>query len=194
MANGSTSRAKRIPLSEKVYTWWSYRAADWTVGDRGRRLDHIWVSRALKDGVSDFRITRDARGWDAAVGPCAGYGDAGGVIAFRFVRGRNANRYPPESQFAKLDAQLGAGHQDMRWRAGWCGWRVRRAAGAPRPDRFRARAETGCARPGSRWNCSSAIARRRPLHRHHQREFADQRARACDRFRRQPSSIRNAPR
>ena len=64
MANGSTSRAKRIPLSEKVYTWWSYRAADWTVGDRGRRLDHIWVSRALKDGVSDFRITRDARGWE----------------------------------------------------------------------------------------------------------------------------------
>jgi exodeoxyribonuclease-3 len=55
---------ERIPLSEKVYTWWSYRAADWTVGDRGRRLDHIWVSRALKDTVSDFRILKDARGWD----------------------------------------------------------------------------------------------------------------------------------
>ena len=55
---------ERIPLSEKVYTWWSYRAADWTLGDRGRRLDHIWVSRALKDTVSDFRITRDARGWE----------------------------------------------------------------------------------------------------------------------------------
>jgi exodeoxyribonuclease-3 len=55
---------ERIPLSEKVYTWWSYRAADWTVGDRGRRLDHIWVSRALKDGISDFKITRDARGWE----------------------------------------------------------------------------------------------------------------------------------
>jgi exodeoxyribonuclease III len=55
---------ERIPQSEKVYTWWSYRAADWTVGDRGRRLDHIWVSRALKDGVTDFRITRDARGWE----------------------------------------------------------------------------------------------------------------------------------
>jgi exodeoxyribonuclease-3 len=54
----------RIPLSEKVYTWWSYRAADWTLADRGRRLDHIWVSRALKDGVSDFKITRDARGWE----------------------------------------------------------------------------------------------------------------------------------
>ena len=49
---------------EKLFTWWSYRAADWTVGDRGRRLDHIWVSRALKDGVSDFRITRDARSWE----------------------------------------------------------------------------------------------------------------------------------
>ncbi|HVQ43701.1 MAG TPA: exodeoxyribonuclease III, partial [Candidatus Saccharimonadia bacterium] len=40
------------------------RAADWTVGDRGRRLDHIWVSRALKDSVQDFRITRDARSWE----------------------------------------------------------------------------------------------------------------------------------
>jgi exodeoxyribonuclease-3 len=54
---------ERIALSEKVYTWWSYRAADWTAGDRGRRLDHIWVSRALKDRVSDFRILRDARSW-----------------------------------------------------------------------------------------------------------------------------------
>jgi len=43
-ANGSTSRANAF-LSEKVYTWWSYRAADWTAADRGRRLDHIWVSR-----------------------------------------------------------------------------------------------------------------------------------------------------
>jgi exodeoxyribonuclease-3 len=55
---------ERIPLSEKVYTWWSYRAADWTVGDRGRRLDHIWVSRALRDTVSDFSILRDARSWE----------------------------------------------------------------------------------------------------------------------------------
>ena len=57
------ARAK-IPLSEKVYTWWSYRAADWTIADRGRRLDHIWVSPALGECVRDFRITRDARGWE----------------------------------------------------------------------------------------------------------------------------------
>jgi len=31
---------------------------------RGRRLDHIWVSPALKDAVNDFRILRDARGWE----------------------------------------------------------------------------------------------------------------------------------
>jgi len=55
---------ERVPMSEKVYTWWSYRAADWTVGDRGRRLDHIWVSPSLKEAVSDFRILRDARGWE----------------------------------------------------------------------------------------------------------------------------------
>jgi exodeoxyribonuclease-3 len=55
---------EHIPLSEKIYTWWSYRAADWTVADRGRRLDHIWVSPALKQTVRDFSITRDARSWD----------------------------------------------------------------------------------------------------------------------------------
>ena len=55
---------QRIPMDQKVYTWWSYRAADWTVGDRGRRLDHVWVSPALQDRVTDFRISRDARGWE----------------------------------------------------------------------------------------------------------------------------------
>ena len=54
----------RIPMSEKVYTWWSYRAADWTAANRGRRLDHIWVSKALQSGVTDFQILREARGWE----------------------------------------------------------------------------------------------------------------------------------
>jgi exodeoxyribonuclease III len=54
----------RIPEPEKLYTWWSYRAADWTASDRGRRLDHIWVSQALVDRVDDFAIARDARGWN----------------------------------------------------------------------------------------------------------------------------------
>ncbi len=55
---------QRIPFSEKIYTWWSYRAADWVASNRGRRLDHIWVSQALGDRVRDFSITRGARGWE----------------------------------------------------------------------------------------------------------------------------------
>jgi exodeoxyribonuclease-3 len=54
----------RIPEPEQLYTWWSYRAKDWEAADRGRRLDHIWVSPALGDRVSDFRIARTARGWE----------------------------------------------------------------------------------------------------------------------------------
>jgi exodeoxyribonuclease-3 len=55
---------QRIPEPEKIYTWWSYRAADWQLSNRGRRLDHIWVSPALGDQVVDFKIARDARGWE----------------------------------------------------------------------------------------------------------------------------------
>ncbi len=33
-----------VPYEQKLYTWWSYRAADWAASDRGRRLDHIWSS------------------------------------------------------------------------------------------------------------------------------------------------------
>ncbi len=58
-----------IPEPEKLYTWWSYRARDWRASNRGRRLDHIWVSPALKKpalsgGRAAYRIHDDARGWD----------------------------------------------------------------------------------------------------------------------------------
>jgi exodeoxyribonuclease-3 len=52
------------PEPEKVYTWWSYRAHDWKAADRGRRLDHIWVSPQLGDRVSRIDIARHARGWE----------------------------------------------------------------------------------------------------------------------------------
>ena len=38
--------------SEKLYSWWSYRGRDVMASNRGRRLDHIWVSPALKSAVS----------------------------------------------------------------------------------------------------------------------------------------------
>jgi exodeoxyribonuclease III len=52
-----------IPLEKKIYSWWSYRNRDWAASDRGRRLDHIWVSQGLKGAVSDHAIMRELRGW-----------------------------------------------------------------------------------------------------------------------------------
>jgi len=52
-----------VPEPTKLYTWWSYRAADWQASDRGRRLDHIWVSSAFGDRLADMKISREARGW-----------------------------------------------------------------------------------------------------------------------------------
>lgn len=37
---------------EKLYSWWSYRGRDPMKSNRGRRLDHIWVSPALHNGVA----------------------------------------------------------------------------------------------------------------------------------------------
>jgi exodeoxyribonuclease III len=52
-----------VPEPAKLYTWWSYRAQDWEAADRGRRLDHIWVSPAIAGRVRGMTITRQARGW-----------------------------------------------------------------------------------------------------------------------------------
>jgi exodeoxyribonuclease-3 len=53
-----------VPLDRKVYTWWSYRAQDWELSNRGRRLDHIWSSSNLTESLSGIEILREARGWD----------------------------------------------------------------------------------------------------------------------------------
>jgi exodeoxyribonuclease-3 len=55
-----------VPASEKIYSWWSYRAADWEASDRGRRLDHIWVSPALKGAIQSQQIVKKMRGWEKA--------------------------------------------------------------------------------------------------------------------------------
>ncbi len=55
-----------VPADEKVYSWWSYRAADWEASDRGRRLDHIWISQALKGALKSQTIVRKMRGWQKA--------------------------------------------------------------------------------------------------------------------------------
>ncbi len=55
---------KFVPEKEKLYTWWSYRSPDWSKADRGRRLDHVWVSASLADAVSSMHVLRDARDWE----------------------------------------------------------------------------------------------------------------------------------
>ena len=141
---------ERIPLSEKVYTWWSYRAADWTLADRGRRLDHIWVSRALQGGRQRFPDHQGCARLGAAVRPRAGHGDAGG-----------------------LDAQLGARHQDIAGDlAGAVGEFV--AQPARRGGIAFQHPLKQAARDPDHRGMLQRDRGRGPLHRHHQRKFADQ--------------------
>jgi exodeoxyribonuclease-3 len=54
----------QVPIEEKLYTWWSYRAKDWLAADRGRRLDHVWGSADLVPHLKGLEILKDARGWE----------------------------------------------------------------------------------------------------------------------------------
>ena len=54
---------KSIP-SGKLYSWWSYRARDWRLSDRGRRLDHIWATSDLAESSRTPKVRKDARGWE----------------------------------------------------------------------------------------------------------------------------------
>ena len=51
------------PEEEKIFTWWSYRNRDWRKSNRGRRLDHIWVSPELAPALAGAEILREARDW-----------------------------------------------------------------------------------------------------------------------------------
>ncbi len=52
-----------IPPAEQLYSWWSYRNHTWPGSDRGRRLDHIWVTPSLRSSLRGIELFRDARGW-----------------------------------------------------------------------------------------------------------------------------------
>ena len=55
---------KFIPPEEQLYSWWSYRNRTWPGSDRGRRLDHIWVTPPLTGKLQSASVLRDARGWE----------------------------------------------------------------------------------------------------------------------------------
>jgi exodeoxyribonuclease-3 len=57
------------PEPEKLFSWWSYRAADFRASNRGLRLDHIWVTPGLRDaafrlGAAACRVHDDVRAWN----------------------------------------------------------------------------------------------------------------------------------
>ena len=53
-----------VPDEEKVYSWWSYRNRDWRKSNRGRRLDHIWVTKDLLRCHKSLEIYKAARDWE----------------------------------------------------------------------------------------------------------------------------------
>lgn len=53
-----------IPPTEKLYTWWSYRNRDWQKSNRGRRLDHLWITPDLRSFLKNIIIYKEVRNWD----------------------------------------------------------------------------------------------------------------------------------
>ncbi len=47
-----------------LFTWWSYRARDWKASNRGRRLDHIWLTKDISPLAHSCKIATDVRDWD----------------------------------------------------------------------------------------------------------------------------------
>ncbi|MEM6536262.1 MAG: exodeoxyribonuclease III [Pseudomonadota bacterium] len=71
VTDGKWTDVSRLHLDddEKLYTWWSYRSRDWRASNRGRRLDHIWVSAALRKAATEsgpdaYKIWADCRDWE----------------------------------------------------------------------------------------------------------------------------------
>ncbi|MEO9900154.1 exodeoxyribonuclease III [Nisaea sp.] len=51
-----------VPETEKLYSWWSYRSKNWELADKGRRLDHVWVTEPLKSRLKSAAVVKSMRG------------------------------------------------------------------------------------------------------------------------------------
>lgn len=54
---------EHIRQGENLFTWWSYRSSDFKKNNRGRRLDHIWVSDNLGKNINKVLIYARSREW-----------------------------------------------------------------------------------------------------------------------------------
>jgi exodeoxyribonuclease-3 len=53
-----------IKAPERLYTWWSYRSADWAASDRGRRLDHMWATPDIASAATAHQVHEYCRSWE----------------------------------------------------------------------------------------------------------------------------------
>ena len=54
-----------IPEPQKLFSWWSYRAADFRASNRGLRLDHAWASPGLAEHFTGAAQVHDTvREWE----------------------------------------------------------------------------------------------------------------------------------
>ena len=53
-----------VPADQKLYSWWSYRNRDWRASNRGRRLDHVWITPDLT--ARSMHVFDEARDWAQA--------------------------------------------------------------------------------------------------------------------------------
>lgn len=59
-----------FPEPEKLFSWWSYRSKDWEKSNRGRRLDHIWVSPSLEKHIKSAGLFHEGRSWEKPSDHC----------------------------------------------------------------------------------------------------------------------------
>ena len=65
---------KHVPHDQKLYSWWSYRSANWELANKGRRLDHIWATADVAEHCIGTEIVKAlSRLYPAAERPRAGH-------------------------------------------------------------------------------------------------------------------------
>jgi exodeoxyribonuclease-3 len=61
---GSDPIRLRWPVPDRIFTWWSYLSPNWALANKGRRLDHIWISSELTKTLGNVEILKEVRGWE----------------------------------------------------------------------------------------------------------------------------------
>ena len=52
---------------EKLFSWWSYRSRDWRASNKGRRLDHVWMTPNMAGTVRTASVYDLARDWEKTI-------------------------------------------------------------------------------------------------------------------------------